>query len=56
MSEMPINHYWLGSMFLEYCVKQDWLRQEGSGGRGTRWYSTEKGREELEKKFGIELR
>jgi hypothetical protein len=56
MSEKPINHYWLGSKFLEYCVKQGWLRQEGSGGRGTRWYPTDKGRKELKEKFGIKLR
>ena len=47
MSEKPINHYWLGSKFLEYCVKQGWLKQQGSGGRGTKWYPTDKGREEL---------
>jgi hypothetical protein len=55
-SEKPINQYWLGSKFLEYCVKQGWLRQEGSGGRGTKWYPTDKGRKELKEKFGIELR
>jgi len=55
MSEKPINHYWLGSKFLEYS-KIDWLKQQGSGGRGTKWYPTDKGREELKTKFGIELR
>jgi hypothetical protein len=52
-TDNPINHYWFGAKFLEYCVKQGWLRQEGSGGRGTRWYPTDKGREELKEKFGI---
>ena len=55
MTDNPINHYWFGSKFLEYCVKQGWLRQEGSGGRGTRWYSTDKGRKELKDKFGLEV-
>jgi hypothetical protein len=53
MIEKPINHYWFGAQFLEYCVKQGWLRQQGSGGRGTRWYPTDKGRKELKEKFGI---
>jgi hypothetical protein len=56
ITDKPINHYWFGSKFLEYCVKQGWLRQEGSGGRGTRWYPTDKGRKELKEKFSIELR
>ena len=56
MTDNPINHYWFGSKFLEYCVKQGWLRQEGSGGRGTKWYPTDKGRKELKEKFGIEVK
>ena len=55
MTEKPINHYWLGSEFLEYCVKQGWLRQEGSGGKGTRWYTTDKGRRELRDNFDIQI-
>jgi hypothetical protein len=51
MAERPINPYWLGGQFLCYCVKQGWLRQEGSGGRGTKWYPTDKGRKELKEKF-----
>jgi hypothetical protein len=38
MSEKPINPYWFGAKFIEYCVKQGLLRQQGSGGRGTKWY------------------
>jgi hypothetical protein len=55
MTERPINPYWVGGQFLGYCVKQGWLRQEGSGGRGTKWYPTDEGRKELKKKFEIEL-
>jgi hypothetical protein len=55
MSERPINPYWWGAKFLQYCVRKGWLRQEGSGGRGTRWYPTGKGKKELEEKFGIVL-
>jgi hypothetical protein len=55
MREKPINPYWWGAKFLSYCVKQGWLRQEGSGGRGTKWYPTGKGKEELKEKFGIEI-
>jgi hypothetical protein len=55
MIDKPINPYWLGAQFISYCVKQGWLKQEGSGGRGTRWYATNKGRKELEEKFGIKL-
>jgi hypothetical protein len=36
-------------------MKQGWLRREGSGGRGTKWYPTGKGKEELDEKFGIEI-
>ena len=49
----PINRYRFALKFLEYCVKQGWLRQEDCGGRGTRWYPTDKGRKELKEKFGI---
>jgi hypothetical protein len=55
MTEKTINPFWFGSKFLEYCVKQGWLKQEGSGGRGTKWYPTDKGRKELKEKFGIEV-
>ena len=55
MSDKPINPYWFGAKFLEYCVRQGWLRQQGSGGRGTKWYPTGQGGEELKEKFGIEL-
>jgi hypothetical protein len=51
----PINPYWIGSQFPHYCVNQGWLRQEGSGGRGIKWYPTIKGKKELKEKFGIEL-
>jgi hypothetical protein len=52
-AERRINPYWLGGQFLRYCVKQGW--QEGSGGRGTKWYPTDKGKKELKEKFEIEL-
>jgi len=55
MSDISINPYWWGAKFLEYCVKQGWLEQEGSGERGTKWYPTGKGRKELKEKFGIEV-
>jgi len=55
MADKSINPYWFGAKFISYCVKQGWLRQEGSGGRGTKWYPTDKGRKELKEKFGIEV-
>jgi len=54
-ADRSVNHYWFGSKFLEYCVKQGWLRQEGAGGRGTKWYPTDIGRKELKARFGIEI-
>jgi len=45
-NEKPINPYALGAFFLEYCVKQGWLKKEGRG-RATRWFLTEAGRKEL---------
>lgn len=53
--DRPINPYWFGSRFLAYCVKQGWLKQQGSSGRGTKWYPTNKGKKELKEKFGIEV-
>lgn len=55
MSEKPINPFWFGSKFLAYCVGQGWLKQEDSGGRGTKWDPTDKGKKELKEKFEIEL-
>lgn len=55
MKDNSINPYWFGAKFLEYCVKQGRLKQEGSGGRGTKGYPTDKGRKELKEKFGIEV-
>lgn len=55
MAKKAINHYLLGSKFLEYCVKIEWLIQEGSGGRGTRWYLTEKSKKALKDEFEIKV-
>nr|MDO8099218.1 hypothetical protein [Candidatus Njordarchaeota archaeon] len=48
-----INPYAIGGGFLNYCVTQGWLIQEGKG-RSVRYYSTKRGEEEL-KKFGIKV-
>ena len=55
MDKRQINPYWFASKFLEYCVKNGWLIKEGSGGKATKWYPTEKGKKELKEKFGIEV-
>lgn len=55
MKKKPINPYWFGAKFIAYCVEQGWLTQEGQGGRGTKWYLTDKGKKELKNRFGIEL-
>jgi hypothetical protein len=36
-----------------FCAKQGWFKQEGSGGRGTRWHPTDKGRKELKEEKEI---
>jgi hypothetical protein len=56
MEKKSINPYWVGGKFLEFCVKKEWLIQEGKGGRGTKWYPTEKGRKALKAEFGIEVK
>jgi hypothetical protein len=48
-----LNPFAIGGGFLDYCVKQGWLIREGKG-RSARYYSTEKGKEELER-FGIRV-
>jgi len=56
MDKKAINDYWFGSKFLEYCVKKEWLMQEGTGVRGTKWYLIEKGKKALKVEFGIEVK
>jgi len=53
--EKPINHYFLDSQFLKFYVSKYWLKQEGTDGRETRWYTTTKGKVILKEKFGIEI-
>jgi hypothetical protein len=48
-----LNPFAIGGGFLDYCVKQGWLIREVKG-RSSRYYSTKKGKEELEK-FGIKV-
>ncbi len=49
----PVNPFAIGGGFLEYCVKQGWIVQEGKG-RAAKHYITEKGIKEL-KEFGIKI-
>ncbi len=42
----PVNPFAIGGGFLEYCVRQGWLIQQGRG-RGMKYYVTETGREAL---------
>lgn len=51
--QKSVNCFAIGGGFLSYCVKQGWLTQEGKG-RKTKYYITEKGKEEL-KKFDIDV-
>ncbi len=50
---IPINPYWVGGGFLDYCVKQAWMVKRREG-RATRFYCTPAGVEAL-KQFGIEI-
>jgi len=51
---IPINPYWVGGSFLDYCVKQGWMIKRREG-RSARYYCTPAGVEAL-KQFGIEIR
>lgn len=48
-----VNPFAIGGGFLDYCVKQGWIFQEGKG-RIAKYYITEKGIKEL-KKFRIKV-
>lgn len=50
---IPVNCYWVGGSFLEYCVKQAWMVRQREG-RSTRYYCTPAGVDAL-KNFGIEI-
>lgn len=47
----PINPFAIGGAFLQYCVRQGWLIQQG-GGRKTKYFVTAVGREALAE-YGI---
>jgi hypothetical protein len=49
----PINPFAVGGGFLNYCVGQGWLIQEGKG-RDSKYYVTEKGEKEI-RKLGIKI-
>jgi hypothetical protein len=51
--QRPINPFAVGGGFLNYCIKQGWLIQEGKG-RTAKYYATEVGTKEL-RKYGIEI-
>jgi hypothetical protein len=50
---IPINCFWVGGHFLDYCVSQGWMIKQREG-RSTRFYCTPAGIEAL-KQFGIEI-
>ena len=47
----PVNPFAIGGAFLQYCVGQGWLIQQGTG-RAMKYYVTEMGREALAE-YGI---
>jgi hypothetical protein len=50
---IPVNCFWIGGSFLDYCAKQGWMIKQREG-RNTRYYCTPAGVEAL-KQFGIEV-
>jgi hypothetical protein len=48
-----VNPFAIGGGFLDYCIRQGWLIQEGKSG-GAEYYVTNEGEKEL-KKFGIRI-
>jgi len=49
--QKPVNPFAIGGGFLDYCIRQGWLIQEGKGGK-SKYYITKVGQVEI-KKFGI---
>jgi len=50
---IPINPFWVGGSFLDYCVRQAWMIKQREG-RSIRYYCTPAGVNAL-KQFGIEI-
>jgi hypothetical protein len=50
---IPVNCFWVGGSFLEYCVKQTWMVKQREG-RSTRYFCTPAGVHAL-KQYGIEI-
>jgi len=48
-----VNPFAIGGGFLDYCIKNGWLIQEGKS-KGAKYYVTKQGEKEL-KKFGIKV-
>lgn len=51
----PIDPYWIGSLFRDYCYKKGWVTKEDSGEKNSKFYPTERGREALKEQFGIKI-
>ena len=50
---IPINPYWVGGSFLDYCVRQGWMVKQREG-RSVRYCCTPGGIGALQR-FGIEI-
>ena len=53
LGRKSVNPFAIGGGFLDYCIKQGWLIQEGKG-RRAKYYATEEGENEFIK-FGITI-
>ena len=51
VGQKSVNPFAICGGFLDYCIKQGWLIQEGKG-RRAKYYATKEGKKELSK-FGI---
>jgi hypothetical protein len=51
---VPVNPYWIGGSFLEYCVRQGWMVKQRES-RSLRYFCTSAGVEALVQ-FGIEVK
>jgi hypothetical protein len=50
----PVNPFAVGGGFIDYCVKQGWMIQEGNS-RHAKYYVTKIGEEKTKKEFGIKI-
>ncbi len=53
MDKLPINPFYLGNAFMNYCIKEGYMTLEISEDKKLHYYATEAGVAALRDRFGI---